>query len=522
MSHHAHSSRPHNQPSSPPPPPSVAHGDALILQLNGPADAEALLNRHLGLLLSARRLFNVTFATETEQAITHIKRFTPTLIAAIDAGVASPSNRTLQDHIAAAVKGGSSFLMCCNFSRGVTESDFKAMIFNVFNIGWEFGQFHNGAYVLNCHFNTLDSIRHQGIMGIEPEIQMKAIELWNTKVESRLYMDKDLNVRQGPSQGSAAVAFEKLGKGYVGYIGGISNIYPIRSLTLAFMRNALLKLSPPPLLPPQRPIPPHRNPPKSTSLSVARRFYRRERNTGPLNPRGPCDNCGRRDTIYACIKCKAVFYCSGDCQAASVKSHREVCIANRISLESAISLAEEGNTMPLVKELILIQERHEVFERLIDTYRLRIEDLNRISKIQKGCYNQQSRNKLNMEEFIDFLRRMQTSSQIVRPAWWDLESQVNCEDLARNHYLRVYIGRPVTDAQIIAHYDDEKFMPTALRVLGNIFYGATIPDPPAGDGTDESTTEESSPNGAKELDWEDLDRYDHIIDDDDDGVDLEE
>ncbi|KAK6539611.1 hypothetical protein TWF694_009820 [Orbilia ellipsospora] len=79
-----------------------------------------------------------------------------------------------------------------------------------------------------------------------------------------------------------------------------------------------------------------------------------------------------------------------------------------------------------------------------------------------------------MEEFVNFLRLLQGSSQTARPSWWDLEAQTACEDLARNHIMRFYIGSPVTNDDITAHYGDVD-MPSALRALAEIIYGGRVP-----------------------------------------------
>ncbi|KAF3907644.1 hypothetical protein AA313_de0205817 [Arthrobotrys entomopaga] len=137
-------------------------------------------------------------------------------------------------------------------------------------------------------------------------------------------------------------------------------------------------------------------------------------------------------------------------------------------------MARQGNPTPLVKELIFKQDRREALERFIDIYRVRIEDLHHISGIQAGCYKQIDSPEPSMEEFVNFLRLLQGSSQIARPSWWDLEAQTACEDLARNHIMRFYIGSPVTDQEIIDHYGDAD-MPAALRALAEIIYGSKVP-----------------------------------------------
>lgn len=164
------------------------------------------------------------------------------------------------------------------------------------------------------------------------------------------------------------------------------------------------------------------------------------------------------------------------CMNAAARKHKEVCAAHRVTLSQAIEMADRGNPMPLVRELVIFPKDHqEVLERLIDCYRFRVEDLQKISGIRAGCYRDSGTGDVHLEEFVNFLRQLQRSNQPARPPWWELASQVQCEDMACNHIMRYYIGNPIDENEVVAHYGD-KLMPAALRALSNVLYNGPVPE----------------------------------------------
>ncbi|KAK6355064.1 hypothetical protein TWF696_004190 [Orbilia brochopaga] len=502
-------------------PPPTEDTDVLILQLADPSVGEALLHHHGDFLDAIKARFGATTLSDADQAINHIVRHAPALILAVDSGFASSRHRRLQDTVATAVRNGSAFIMCCDFAATVTPSRFKKMILNAFNLGWEFGRLRTAVYSLYFAPEALINIEKQP--AVEHDVEMTAVQLYDVEDESRLYIDEK---REGKTRekDAAPIVCERLNDGYVMYVGDVYNISSTKAIILTLMHNVLKeahgpKRPPPPppktsatqsgptrgILKKERPASESPNfelptpeqpkvaplkPDNDATPSPVR--HRRERNTAPLNQRGPCLTCGKASTTRACNMCKAVFFCSSACQNIALKTHKETCAANRVSLAQAIALAEDGNPAPLVKELIHIHEPRVAIERLIDAYRLRIEDLHDISGIDAGHYMQSPDHTPpqppRMEEFITFLRHMQDTVQIVRPHWWDLAAQTECEDLARNHVVRMYIGRKADEGEIVAHYGGEGLMPKALRVLGDVLYGCKVPEP-------EENTEDDAEDG---------------------------
>ncbi|KAF3902552.1 hypothetical protein ABW21_db0206072 [Orbilia brochopaga] len=503
--------------------------DMLIMKLGEPSVNEALEHRHGEFLQGLHTRFGSTVVTDLEGAIKHLIRYAPIFIIAVDGSFALSQFRAIHNLVATAVRNGSVLIMCCDFASGVHHWSFKNMILNSFNLGWEFGKLHKAEYTLNGACDALLSIEKAA--ELEVHVKMMAVQIYDVNDESRLYVDVQ---REGktPEKNQTPIALKKLDKGHVVYIGDVYNLPSSQFIILEFIKGIFDKKHAPKNIHPPKskgrvnlwsgllrsgsatPEPAKRkvlspsaseseailSPPKITpkiapfkpepaSLFAGRQMSRNGRNTAPLNQRAPCLNCGKASTNRACSMCKAVFFCSGACESIAWKSHKETCSANRISLAQAIALAENGNPTPLVKELIHIHEPRIAIERLIDAYRIRIEDLRKISHIKAGHYKQPPGHAPPqppyMEDFITFLRHMQGTTQIVRPHWWDLNAQNQCEDLARNHVLRTYVGKKANDDEIVTHYDGQMLMPKALRILGDVLYGGKVPEPQEEEAEDE-------------------------------------
>ncbi|KAJ6261122.1 hypothetical protein Dda_3787 [Drechslerella dactyloides] len=488
---------------------AIDDNDVLVLQLGDPSVGQAIRHRHGEFLKTLKTRFGACIITDADKATRHLLRYAPTFILAVDYAFANRSNRPLQESVACAVRNGSVLLLCCDFAPGVTPRAFKTMILNVFNLGWEFGHLHKAVYSLHGPCDEIIGVAE--MPDVEPEILTTAIPVWDVEVTSRLYIDH-MHERSTKEKDAAAIAFEKLENGFIGYVGDIRNVPGTQAIIFTFMQNILMKVFAPKLVLPKNPryrvasntttastiqsspaLTPQVATPKSessTPIPTAEFLskHKKDRNITPLNQRGPCLACNKASTTRACSMCKSVFFCSSSCQSIAWKAHKEVCPANRITLAQAIEFAEDGNPTPLVKEMIHIHERRVAIERLIDAYRLRIEDLHNISHIDAGHYKQPPGHAPpqppHMEEFITFLRHMQETVQIVRPHWWDLAAQTECEDLARNHLLRMYIGRKADEEEIITHYGGQTLMPKALRILGDVLYGAKVPMPVEPQGED--------------------------------------
>ncbi|KAF3922054.1 hypothetical protein ABW20_dc0107517 [Dactylellina cionopaga] len=448
--------------------------NVLVLQLGCQTEAEVIEFRHGEFLELIKEHLGMTLITDARTASDFIKQHGPSFIVVIDGAFAKRDHRWLQDEVVETIKNGAALIFCCEFPRTVSSHDFKYMILNAFNLSWEPGLIRSGTYSLHKACDVLTGIHHAP--GIEVDLEMSAVQIWDIEDDARLYINKELDQGEEKGKDCAATVFQKYENGYVCYVGDLDTTPVMRNVILNFMTKANMKFSNP--MKHRGSYKQRDHGPPAQSLH---RFKKRERNTTPLNHRGPCGTCGNPATNRTCNLCKTVFYCSSNCQNMALKKHKDFCPASRIPLGEAIKLAVQGNATPLVKELISTQDRREVLERLIDTYRLRVEDLYHVSGINAGYYKNPGSKDLCMEEFVNFLCQLQGSRQIVRPEWWDLASQTDCEDLARNHILRFYIGNPITDHEIATHYGNP-VMPSALRTLGDILYGEKVPQRPVSRG----------------------------------------
>ncbi|KAK6503269.1 hypothetical protein TWF481_008298 [Arthrobotrys musiformis] len=444
--------------------------EVLVIMLGSGSESESVLHRHGEFLFRIKQGVGLTVVRSADDAIRFINTQHPSFILAIDSEFANPANRRLQTEVAFIVEHGAAFIMCGEFPRNVDVENFRNMAINAFNLGWEPGPIYKGNFQLHKACDVLDRIHRSD--GIELDLEILAALVGNVDDRSRLYISRDFDQSNGKT--FASVAFEKRAQGYYGWVGDLKGLGSIHNVIFKFIDSAGQKLKTGRL----RNLRRGRNMPQNRGGRPGAQYYnnRNKRARAQARPRGPCDNCGKDFTSQICFECQLVFYCSMSCKAAASRKHREVCAAHRVTIGRAIEMAKVGNPMPLVRELIVTPKDHqEVLERLIDCYRFRVESLYRISGIKAGCYRVSSTGNVHLEEFVTFLRHIQRSNQPARPPWWDLASQTQCEDMARNHIMRYFIGRPINEEEVIEYYGT-RIMPEALRTLSDVLYGGPVPD----------------------------------------------
>ncbi|KAK6351347.1 hypothetical protein TWF718_004511 [Orbilia javanica] len=453
------------------PKPSPDNSEVLAIQLGSQSESQAIQRRHGEFLFRIRQTVGLSIARTADEAIEFINTRHPAFILVIDSEFANPDYRRLQDEVAFIIEHGAALIMCGEFPRNVDTEKFRTMALNAFNLGWDIGPIHKGNFTLHKTCDVLDGIHRSE--DIQIELQMAAALIGRVEDKSRLYICKDFD--QSQNKTFAAIAFEKRGQGYFGWVGDINGLGVIHNVIFKFIDRAGPKFRAGRL----RSLRQGRNMPQDRGGRPADHSRNKKaiRANKPARRQcGPCDNCGRDFTTQICFDCKVVFYCSMSCMNAAARRHKEVCAANRVTLSQAIEMADQGNPMPLVRELVISPKDHqEVLELLIDCYRFRVEDLHKISGIQAGCYRNSTVGDVHLEEFVNFLRQLQRSNQPARPPWWELASQVQCEDMACNHIMRYYIGNPINENEVITHYGNQ-LMPTALRALSNILYGGPVPE----------------------------------------------
>lgn len=110
----------------------------------------------------------------------------------------------------------------------------------------------------------------------------------------------------------------------------------------------------------------------------------------------------------------------------------------------------------------------EAFVKLIDCYRMRVEDDYKFAGDTRGLYNQED----PLEDFQDFLNLAQKRKGVL-PKWWSEEKRRACERLAVDGTQWANINGTVEKHDIIEHYGDN-LMPMKLRMLAEKIYGKKI------------------------------------------------
>lgn len=201
--------------------------------------------------------------------------------------------------------------------------------------------------------------------------------------------------------------------------------------------------------------------------------------------------------LFPCENCHQAVYCSLLCHQRNARLHEFECrifveyqgfivnqdetgvdVYNMTELErqqaemnaALIGLAGEERKeaeMEAALEWLRKLPKDEVYNAIIDVYRLRLDDEYRFQGKKRGLYAGGRDNK-PIDDFRNFLRR--ADSVNLFPQWWNPEKQDVCERRAEGcswNQLMLYIN----DDEIKAHYQDDT-MVLKLRYLGSFVYGA--------------------------------------------------
>ena len=133
--------------------------------------------------------------------------------------------------------------------------------------------------------------------------------------------------------------------------------------------------------------------------------------------------------------------------------------------EAPLSGAYPNSSFPVSAAAVLegISQK-EVYQRLIDTYRFRVEDEYVFGGNLRGLYNQQD----PRPDFHRFLLKVEKKG--ILPAEWDMEKRKECEQLAGSRSNDDGLHFAIEKHDVQETYRD-LFMPMKLRMLAETVYG---------------------------------------------------
>ena len=212
---------------------------------------------------------------------------------------------------------------------------------------------------------------------------------------------------------------------------------------------------------------------------------------------GFCKTVLITNTIW-CKKCRSVCYCSVNCQAKDIPVHTRTCVpdkknvvgwgpdSNVMALNNGVSklpggppkchnhgfkklppnsiggIAEDW-TSDLPRNATLYER---AYERLIDAYRLRVEDAKVHGNMETGLYVDGCTPIDILRDFAHFVKNAKKRNQL--PKWWNGQCDKQLMAMAKNR-----IQRTTTKDQVAENRGP--FEPMILRMLAEKVYGIPVP-----------------------------------------------
>jgi len=180
----------------------------------------------------------------------------------------------------------------------------------------------------------------------------------------------------------------------------------------------------------------------------------------PEEAKRVCRHCNKREPenptaeqkLKVCSRCRDALYCSRECQSADWKQrHKFQCPIEALGTNTYL------DTVPT---------QEEAMNRLIDAYRLRVED----DCMYRGeCHGLYGEPRNPVLDFRSFLNLAQNKTGVL-PKWWNAEKRRICEERAVDKTKWSCIHYTVEKPDIQEHYNDN-MMPMTLRMLAEQVYG---------------------------------------------------
>jgi splicing suppressor protein 51 len=206
-----------------------------------------------------------------------------------------------------------------------------------------------------------------------------------------------------------------------------------------------------------------------------------------------CEYCDKTaanavvERLQQCAGCKLTLYCSKECQKADWKTHKKECrtLASENSGPSAESKRKESQVADWYKQFqnpVLGISRKETYQRLIDCFRLRLDDERNWWGRLRGPHDP-NKNVDPRPDFHDFLLRAEDKDLGWRkqkgllPDWWNEERRAECEKMGGSKNYQAGLYFKTEKMKLIEVYGDNT-MPLKLRLLADKVEGLKLMDGP--------------------------------------------
>ncbi|KAA8915072.1 hypothetical protein FN846DRAFT_924693 [Sphaerosporella brunnea] len=224
---------------------------------------------------------NLTFSTNTDSAMASLNSLSPRAILLMDPFLIrpKPAYRALAGALASYVHAGGRVVLCGVFSSMVSSPDFNAWLLRRWGLHWELGAYHR---VDNC----LGEAELRWAPALLERFSMKAVSLKGVRREARLYVPAEgartqsfvFPAQEVQNKEQAAVAWEMVGSGWLGYVGDVN------------CEEGSIK------------------------AVVAMCGVRDEK----------CYGCEKEGSVR-CARCTKALYCGKECQKTDWKRHKAIC-----------------------------------------------------------------------------------------------------------------------------------------------------------------------------------------------------
>ena len=121
-------------------------------------------------------------------------------------------------------------------------------------------------------------------------------------------------------------------------------------------------------------------------------------------------------------------------------------------------------------ELETLPEK-EAFNRIIDCYRMRVEDEYKFRGDTRGLYNEEN----PLKDFKSFLRKAEKRGNCL-PSWWSAQKSRACQQQGMSGHGWSDLNCAVEKSDIQEHYGNP-MMPLMLRVLAEKITGSNVMSP---------------------------------------------